>query len=167
MEQLGHACFDAFDESLVKQKSDSDATKVFSINSKSPEITTLNTATESALRVIPERYRASSHLFTLAKSITNAALLYAHLPLWAFPIVEDISGNFTLIESNSQQAKHKWVELSLQSEDRFLHLNLFSKSSVPRIAPITDHDAFLRLADLVLLPEGAQKHRPVISISLE
>jgi len=166
MEQVGHTCFDAFDEALLKLKNDSEATRIYSIDSKSPEVTAFNTATEAALRAVPERYRSSTELYTLVQSTSRSNLVYARLPTWAFLSCETQSGELFSLRLDSTGAKRSWYEIPLEPEDRFVHIKLFSESEYPAIAPLQDREEFFRLADIALVPKSSQKISPLLSISL-
>ncbi len=167
MEHLGQSCFDAFDEALNLLSSDPDSTRIHPIHTKSPEVTTLNTASESALRAIPERYRSSTELFTVAQSkVGKGRTLFLQIPAWISLHLEDDKGDIFLIKSELPLKNQRWIEVPLEDADRFIHLKLFSDSKVPKLGPSIEREEFFRFANIALAGASGSELSPNLSIEL-
>jgi hypothetical protein len=172
IEALGAACFNAFDESLRRLRSDPNATRLHVPGQAGQnELNTLHTATVSALRSLPERYREGAEVFTLLVSRADPGTMLSNLPAWAFVTTETQSGELYLhssaiVEAPSQArpAHSNWQSLRVESDDNFVHVSLFSPT--PRVSLAENYACrFLRMSTL-LEQHANYRNTPTLSLAL-
>lgn len=146
VDTLGSHCFKSFDEALSKLKTDTEATRILS---EDPPLTEIATASEASLRSLPDRYRNSGQLYSLAivpdVGYKGKSLLW-NLPPWAHVTVENTNGE--LFEVSARPSEKGWKRLSLNKADLFVHVSLFRKDFEFRL--LSPRAArFMRLSQLV------------------
>lgn len=144
-DELGRRCFDVFDESLEKLKSDSEATRIQDISLNEKEVTLLNTATETALRALPVKFKEAASLFTIARARSDQRKIYFRLPAWIRLQSEDHKG--TLHHLHNLTTDATWRELALLPQEIALHLRLFGDTDTPVLREMPAL-VFFRIAEL-------------------
>jgi hypothetical protein len=140
---------------LDKLRGDPDATRIGIGPVRSRELENLNTATETALRAIPERLRPSANLYTLALSPQNPLKFFAKLPAWTWVQSETSSGDLFNLEFDRSDS---WTSFLRNPEDIALHLRIFSREGLPSLAaPLAE--AFFRTAELASLDAASRAER--------
>lgn len=152
-ETLGLPCFGAFDESVLKGRMDPDATRISAPGNLSGGPTTfVHTATETALRSLPERHARSTRMHSLF--VVNEGpdrFAWTDLPPWARVSVETAKGELELWSvANNAGA---WTKLELRPDDLRLHLTLFHDLSDLRVQALSE-PRFYRTADLIRAPRA-------------
>ena len=146
MDHVGSGCFKAFDEALGKLKTDIDATRVMA---ESPQLTSLSTASETALRSVSDRYRPSTRLYTVAvtpNADLSGRLLTWNSPAWIRVQIEDKDG--ALYSVRSPQDAHGWHSLPLRESDLFVHVCFFSEHGRLRLSQPSEA-RFFRLSQIL------------------
>jgi hypothetical protein len=155
IEELGTDAFNAFDESLGRLRSDPNATRIQAAPTRAaaPDRDVVFTATQAALRAIPERYRASAELYTLSIARRQA---HANLPPWCSITLETKEGELSLL-SNAIYTAREWVTLPIEDNDSLLHVSLFSQNPVLSSSDESTIPRFARLATLIGRPDVASR----------
>ena len=148
-DSLGLQCFGAFDEYLLRSRTDPDATRVEVPGAQGmSELTAFNTATLSGMRSLPERYRPLSALYTVALVSKSAEerFLWTNAPDWVKLSVETKDGNLDSITTSARDTK--WRKIPLQEGDLFLHLHLLQPAPSLRLKSWATPQ-FFRLSRLI------------------
>ena len=128
IELLPDQVFEVFDKSLLKLRTDPDATKIIDLkNPKEAWLTRLNTATQSAQRCLQERFHDLYELYTVAVFRENdRPYLWTNFPSWVPLVVETNAGELDVLENSGAGPERKWRRVDLSQDDRWIHLEVFA-----------------------------------------
>jgi hypothetical protein len=142
----GRQALQAFDETLLRLKSDTEATRLYVVDSKEPrEITDMNTAAAAALRSLPEKMRASCQIFTTIQS-RDLQGLWSNLPNWTLLRAEAQNGD--LHDLRLPEGTPQWQRVPTEADDRWIHLSFFGSAGRLSLRPEAG-PFFARLSALI------------------
>lgn len=112
------SCFEAFDEVLLKVRTDAEATRVISLDEQGPPPEIL-TGIEGAKRGVSQRLRKEVKLFVAAaiRKPSGGRDLLWNTPPWYSIFVERADGTLSKLVGRSE-----WNRAPLDAEDRALHI---------------------------------------------
>ena len=176
IDEMGREVFDTFDESLMRLRTDPQATRI-SLPGLDSSLTDLNTATNAALRSVPDRYRYAVQLFSSAVKIETdepvaesevATVLWTNLPAWCSHAVETSGGDFFVVKEGSHLGRPRsgWRKLELESSDFRLHVFPSGQTRVPSTLRVNAEPVFVRMGRLLDAHSDPQQALPSSSIAI-
>lgn len=117
------SCFEAFDEILLKVRSDSEATRVISLDERGPPAEIL-TGLEGARRNVPQRWRKEVDLYVavVVRKLNGGRDLLWNTPPWCAIFIESANGTLSRLHGQDE-----WNRSPLQADDRCLHVVPFGR----------------------------------------
>jgi hypothetical protein len=147
-EPLAHSCFGAFDESLLRMRSDPDATRIAVAGATTVgPLTSVHTASETALRSLPERQSDGCRFHSLVVVAEAGGLVaWTDLPAWALLQAESVDGRLENLDRGVVDGS--WSKIALKPDDLRLHLCLFRAGANLSRACFQD-TRFFRASELI------------------
>jgi|GEM_PF-1627713 len=151
VETLGLTCMAAFDEALLRLRSDPEATRIAVPGSVSASPTTrVNTATESALRALPERYAPSARFHSLfVQQEGLKRVVWTDFPAWVQVRIETREGTLDAVSFSPPNTT--WRTFVLEDRDLRIHLSLIQGLCDFR-PTLFEEPRFFRSAELIRAP---------------